>query len=146
MRHLNKSFATSKGNVLDDFNLDVKPGEFVSLIGPSGCGKTTALRIAAGLLAQTTGTVVIDGKESHGPSRDKAIVFQHFNLFPWRTAIDNVAYGLEMQRVPKAQRLERTSPRRSCRAACAGGLASPVPSRSPPSCSSWTSRSAHWTR
>lgn len=106
MRHLNKSFATSKGNVLDDFNLDVKPGEFVSLIGPSGCGKTTALRIAAGLLAQTTGTVVIDGKESHGPSRDKAIVFQHFNLFPWRTAIDNVAYGLEMQRVPKAQRLE----------------------------------------
>jgi NitT/TauT family transport system ATP-binding protein len=57
------------------------------------------------LLGQTSGTVVIDGKESTGPSRDKAIVFQHFNLFPWRTAIDNVAYGLEIQRIPKAQRM-----------------------------------------
>jgi NitT/TauT family transport system ATP-binding protein len=106
IEHLTKSFATSAGNVLDDFDLTVKPGEFVSLIGPSGCGKTTALRIVAGLLGQTSGTVKVDGKVSQGPSRDKAIVFQHFNLFPWRTALTNVAYGLEMQGVPKAQRLE----------------------------------------
>jgi len=105
MQHLNKSFPTSTGRVLDDFDLTVNEGEFVSLIGPSGCGKTTALRIVAGLLDQTSGKVVVDGNESHGPSRDKAIVFQHFNLFPWRTALANVAYGLEMQRVPKAQRM-----------------------------------------
>lgn len=107
MQHLNKSFATSAGNVLDDFTLSVGEGEFVSLIGPSGCGKTTALRIVAGLLQQSSGTVRIDGKESTGPSRDKAIVFQHFNLFPWRTSIANVAYGLEMQGVPKKDRMAR---------------------------------------
>lgn len=106
LHQLNKSFPTSTGKVLDDFNLNVEVGEFVSLIGPSGCGKTTALRIVAGLLEQSSGEVFIDGKLSAGPSRDKAIVFQHFNLFPWRTAIDNVAYGLEMQRVPKDARMK----------------------------------------
>ena len=107
IQHLNKSFSTSAGNrVLDDFDLDVRAGEFVSLIGPSGCGKTTALRIVAGLLEQSSGSVQVDGKESTGPSRDKSIVFQHFNLLPWRTAIDNVAYGLELQGVPKAQRMQ----------------------------------------
>jgi NitT/TauT family transport system ATP-binding protein len=105
MHNVNKSFGTAAGLVLDDFNLSVDEGELVTLIGPSGCGKTTALRIVAGLLEATSGRVVIDGVESRGPSRDKAIVFQHFNLFPWRTAIDNVAYGLEMQHVPKAERM-----------------------------------------
>jgi NitT/TauT family transport system ATP-binding protein len=104
MQRLNKSFSTSAGKVLDDFNLSVKPREFVSLIGPSGCGKTTALRIVAGLLTPTSGEVTVDGKRSMGPTRDKAIVFQHFNLFPWRTAVDNVAYGLEMQGVSKSER------------------------------------------
>jgi NitT/TauT family transport system ATP-binding protein len=106
MRNVNKAFATSAGKVLDEFNLSVVPGEFVSLIGPSGCGKTTALRIVAGLLSPSSGRVVVNGNESLGPSRDKAIVFQHFNLFPWRTAIDNVAYGLEIQGVKKAERLK----------------------------------------
>ena len=107
IQHLNKTFSTAAGNrVLDDFDLTMRPGEFVSLIGPSGCGKTTALRIVAGLLEQSSGTVVVDGKPSNGPSRDKAIVFQHFNLLPWRTAIDNVAYGLELHGIPKAQRME----------------------------------------
>jgi NitT/TauT family transport system ATP-binding protein len=103
MQHLHKSFSGTN-RVLDDFNLSMREGEFVSLIGPSGCGKTTALRIVAGLLEQSGGKVIVDGAESHGPSRDKAIVFQHFNLFPWRTAIDNVSYGLEMQGRPKAER------------------------------------------
>jgi NitT/TauT family transport system ATP-binding protein len=104
MRNVNKAFATSAGKVLDEFNLSVRPGEFVSLIGPSGCGKTTALRIVAGLLTPTTGHVTVNGKDSSGPSRDKAIVFQHFNLFPWRTALDNVAYGLEIHGMKKAER------------------------------------------
>jgi NitT/TauT family transport system ATP-binding protein len=106
MEHLSKSFGTSAGRVLDDFNLSVAAGEFVSLIGPSGCGKTTALRIVAGLLDPSTGRVMVDGVESLGPSKDKAIVFQHFNLLPWRTALTNVAYGLELQGMPKTQRLK----------------------------------------
>jgi ABC-type nitrate/sulfonate/bicarbonate transport system ATPase subunit len=105
MRDVNKAFTTSAGKVLDDFTLSVADGEFVSLIGPSGCGKTTALRIVAGLLTPSSGRVMVNGQDSLGPSRDKAIVFQHFNLFPWRTALDNVAYGLEMQGVKKADRL-----------------------------------------
>jgi NitT/TauT family transport system ATP-binding protein len=104
MVNVNKAFATSGGKVLDDFNLKVRPGEFVSLIGPSGCGKTTALRIVAGLLSPSSGKVVVNGKDSLGPSRDKAIVFQHFNLFPWRTALDNVSYGLEIHGVKKQER------------------------------------------
>jgi NitT/TauT family transport system ATP-binding protein len=104
IRHLQKYYGDATVPALADFNLKVEGGEFVTLIGPSGCGKTTALRIVTGLLDATAGEVDVDGKPSRGPSRDKAIVFQLFNLFPWRTALDNVAYGLELQRVPKRKR------------------------------------------
>jgi NitT/TauT family transport system ATP-binding protein len=94
--------------VLQDVSLEVPKGSFVSLIGRSGCGKTTLLRIVAGLLAPSAGAeILVDGTSSKGPSRDKAMVFQHFNLFPWRTALANVVYGLELHGVPKAERLER---------------------------------------
>jgi len=104
---LSKSFEPSKPPILDNFNLEVGQGEFVSLLGPSGCGKTTALRIVTGLLNASGGEVWVDGKPSVGPSRDKAIVFQGFNLFPWRTALENAAYGLEVQGVNKATRLAK---------------------------------------
>jgi NitT/TauT family transport system ATP-binding protein len=103
---LHKTFGQQQERVVEDFDLELQRGEFVTLIGPSGCGKTTVLRIAAGLLPPTSGEVFVDGALSLGPARDKAIVFQHFNLFPWRTAIANVAYGLEIQGVAKAERLE----------------------------------------
>jgi NitT/TauT family transport system ATP-binding protein len=103
---LHKTFGQQQERVVEDFDLELQRGEFVTLIGPSGCGKTTVLRIAAGLLPPTSGEVFVDGVLSLGPARDKAIVFQHFNLFPWRTAIANVAYGLEIQGVAKAERLE----------------------------------------
>jgi NitT/TauT family transport system ATP-binding protein len=102
-----KSFGRGGAPVLSDFTLHSAPGEFVSLIGPSGCGKTTLLRIVAGLLPATSGSVKVNGRESTGPSRDKAVVFQHFNLFPWRTALANAAYGLEIQGVSKKEREER---------------------------------------
>jgi NitT/TauT family transport system ATP-binding protein len=108
IRNVDKSFRSSTP-VLTDFNVDVAEGEFVSLIGPSGCGKTTMLRIIAGLLDATSGEVLVAGKSSVGPSRDKAVVFQHFNLLPWRTALGNTAYGLELQGVNKKERLERAT-------------------------------------
>jgi sulfonate transport system ATP-binding protein len=99
--NLTKYYGDAEVPALDDFNLKVETGEFVTLIGPSGCGKTTALRIVTGLLDASGGEVIVDGKPSTGPSPDKAIVFQMFNLFPWRTALANVAYGLELQGVGK---------------------------------------------
>jgi NitT/TauT family transport system ATP-binding protein len=107
IQHVSKRFNRSGELVLDDFSLSSHEGEFVSLIGPSGCGKTTLLRIVAGLLPATSGIVLVAGKPSVGPSRDKSVVFQHFNLFPWRTALANAAYGLEIQRVPRREREER---------------------------------------
>jgi NitT/TauT family transport system ATP-binding protein len=103
--NLGKTYSGSTAPALDRFTLSVGRGQFVSLIGPSGCGKTTVLRIVAGLLEPSTGTVMVDGALSVGPSREKAIVFQLFNLFPWRTALANVAYGLELQGIAKADRL-----------------------------------------
>jgi NitT/TauT family transport system ATP-binding protein len=104
---LEKAFGPHQPNVVEGFDLEVHRGEFVTLIGPSGCGKTTVLRIAAGLLNASSGEIQVDGLPSSGPSRDKAIVFQHFNLFPWRTALANAAYGLEVQGMPKKERLAK---------------------------------------
>ena len=107
--NLNKSYDPEKPPILVDFNPSVAEGEFVSLLGPSGCGKTTALRIVTGLLRQSGGEVQVNGKVSNGPSREKAIVFQNFNLFPWKTALQNAAYGLEVQGVGKKERLDRAA-------------------------------------
>lgn len=109
VRNLSRRFAGSPEPALQDVEFDIEPGEFVTVIGPSGCGKTTLLRIVAGLLRPTTGQVMVAGRESLGPSTDKAIVFQHFNLFPWRTVLANAAYGLEIQGVPKQARNQRAT-------------------------------------
>jgi ABC-type nitrate/sulfonate/bicarbonate transport system ATPase subunit len=103
---LGKSYTDGSNPVLSDFNLEVSSGEFVTLIGPSGCGKTTVLRIVTGLLHSDSGSVLVDGKLSVGPSRDKAMVFQHFNLFPWRNALENAAYGLELHGASDKSRRE----------------------------------------
>jgi NitT/TauT family transport system ATP-binding protein len=107
VRDVTKRFPMVPLPVLDHVDLAMREGEFVSLIGPSGCGKTTLLRIVAGLLRPSHGEVALDGHPSMEPSREKAVVFQHFNLFPWRTATDNVAYGLELQGIGKRERAER---------------------------------------
>lgn len=106
IEHLQKTYGQSPVAALADLNLEVSPGELVSLLGPSGCGKTTALRIVGGLLEPSGGQVLIDGQPSLAPSREKAMVFQHFNLFPWRTAEANVAFGLEAQGMNKRDRLQ----------------------------------------
>src|SRR5262245_832377 len=84
--------------VLKSVSFSAAHGEFVSIIGPSGCGKTTLLRILHGLEPATEGTVRFDGHAVTAPDQTRAVVFQHFNLFPWRTVRQNVAFGLELRR------------------------------------------------
>lgn len=83
---------------LRDINLKVETGEFVSIVGASGCGKTTFLRIIDGLTDPTAGKVLLDGREVTTPGPDRGFVFQSDGLFPWRTAQDNIVFGLEVQR------------------------------------------------
>ncbi|MDB5406221.1 MAG: putative transporter ATP-binding protein [Rhodospirillales bacterium] len=84
-------------NALDRVSFTVDDGEIVALIGPSGCGKTTALRIAMGLEAATAGSVKVDGREVTGCGYDRGMVFQHAELLPWLSALENVMFGLEMK-------------------------------------------------
>ncbi|CAN7675832.1 ABC transporter ATP-binding protein [Caballeronia sp. LjRoot31] len=95
--------------VLQDFNLSVREGEFLSVLGPSGCGKSSLLNILAGLVPQTTGDVRIDGQILSGVSRKLGVVFQGYALFPWRTVIENVEIGLEIRDVKRAQRREQAA-------------------------------------
>ncbi len=95
---------------VEQVNLDVEKGEFVSLLGPSGCGKTTTLQMIAGFLEPTEGKVFINGQDITGVKPDKrnlGIVFQSYALFQHMTVTDNVAFGLEMRKVDKAERNER---------------------------------------
>ena len=109
VRGLGKTYDPSTPPVLQGLDLEVADGEFVSILGPSGCGKTTALRTVAGLVQQSEGTIWVNERQSRGPSPDKAMVFQGFNLFPWMRALDNAAFGLEMQGVPKKERRRRAA-------------------------------------
>ena len=96
--------------VVDRMNLSVQKGEFVSLLGPSGCGKTTTLQVIAGFVDATSGQIQLDGRDiTHAKpnSRGLGIVFQSYALFPHMTVFDNVSFGLEMRRMPKAERQER---------------------------------------
>jgi NitT/TauT family transport system ATP-binding protein len=82
---------------LDRVNFTVHDGEIVALLGPSGCGKTTALRVAMGLDTASAGQVTVDGREVHGCGHDRGMVFQHAELLPWLSALQNVMFGLEMK-------------------------------------------------
>ncbi|RJQ49901.1 MAG: ABC transporter ATP-binding protein [Desulfobacteraceae bacterium] len=90
---------------LNGMTLQFPKGELTSLLGPSGCGKTTLLKIIAGLLPPTSGTVKVNGRQVKGPGPERAFVFQDFALLPWASVIRNVAFGLELRGVAKSERM-----------------------------------------
>ncbi len=110
IKNVSKTYIDGAGNPVDaikEINLDIKDGEFVSIVGPSGCGKSTLLEIVAGLQDSTRGEVYIDDKKVTGPSRDIGVVFQDAALFPWKTIKKNILYGMEISKVPKETQEEK---------------------------------------
>jgi NitT/TauT family transport system ATP-binding protein len=106
LRNVNRTFQAPGGGTvqaLKGINLDVEEGQFVSIVGASGSGKSTLLRIIDGLIAPTSGDILVDGTSVEGPGKDRAFVFQSDNLLPWRTVIDNVAYGLHLAGTPRSE-------------------------------------------
>ena len=104
IQHLSKSFGDKK--VLDDINLYVRRGEFLTLLGPSGCGKTTLLRMIAGFLQPDEGVILLDGKDIAGiPPHQRPLntVFQRYALFPHLDVYDNIAFGLKLKKTPEEE-------------------------------------------
>ena len=89
---------------LNGIDLEIRQDEFVSIVGPSGCGKSTLLYLLGGFLKASDGEILVDGKPVRGPGPDRGVVFQHFALFPWKTVLGNVEYGLAERGLPKAER------------------------------------------
>ncbi len=108
-KNVDKVFGPSAGGVkvLDDINLEIAEKEFVAIVGPSGCGKTTCLRMVAGFEPPTSGEVSVNGRVVTAPGPDRAVVFQQFALFPWKSVRDNIDLGLRNKSLPKAERDER---------------------------------------
>ncbi|MGH3587818.1 MAG: ABC transporter ATP-binding protein, partial [Pseudonocardia sp.] len=110
IRGLGKRFAGHDGSTvtaLQDVNLDIGENEFLTILGPSGCGKTTLLKAVAGLIPWNDGDIRIDGRPVRGPGPDRSMVFQNFALLPWATVLDNVAFGLRLRGIARAEREER---------------------------------------
>jgi NitT/TauT family transport system ATP-binding protein len=95
---------------IEGFDLEIRPGEFLTMVGPSGCGKSTFLSVVAGLVPAAAGDVRVFGEPVRGPGIDRAVVFQDYALLPWRTVTANVRFGLEMQR-----RVDKGTPARIAR-------------------------------
>ncbi|MBE0516249.1 MAG: ABC transporter ATP-binding protein [Methanophagales archaeon] len=107
LRNVTKRYNSEEGELkaLEEINLEVKSTEFLCIVGPSGCGKTTLLRMVAGLDYPSSGEIILDGERVRGPSPDRGMVFQEFSLFPWRTVLKNVEFGLEIRGVQERRKI-----------------------------------------
>ena len=106
-QNVSRHYANADGTrfvALDQFDLDIADGEFITVVGPSGCGKSTALGIAAGLTLPSEGRVLVDGRAVGGPGPERGVIFQQYALFPWLSVRRNVEFGLEIAGRPKAER------------------------------------------
>jgi NitT/TauT family transport system ATP-binding protein len=108
-RHVRKEFGTGAGKVLaiDDVSFPVRDREFCVIVGPSGCGKSTLLYLAAGFEKPTSGEILLNGATIQGPGPDRGFVFQEFALYPWKTVLGNVSFGLEIQGMDGKEAKER---------------------------------------
>lgn len=106
---VSKVFLSQAGMItaLSGINLTIREGEFLCVVGPSGCGKSTLLNLVAGLVFPDHGEILLDGESVKGAGSDRVLMFQEPALFPWLTVIDNVAFGLKMQGMPKHERTAR---------------------------------------
>jgi len=106
IQSLHKQYPLEKKrlNVLEDINLNILPGEFVSIVGPSGCGKSTILRLVVGLDADYQGRILLDGDPIKSTCTERGIVFQDHRLFPWMTVADNIGFALINRDVPAAEK------------------------------------------
>jgi NitT/TauT family transport system ATP-binding protein len=111
LRRLSKSFIEKKTgrtlDVLSALDIEVRPGRLTCIVGPSGCGKTTLLRVMGGLEAPTSGEVLLEGRPVRGPGPDRGMVFQEYALFPWRTVLKNIMFGLALKGLPAEEARER---------------------------------------
>ena len=105
--HASKLFLEGTVVAFRNVELNVRSNEVLCIVGPSGCGKTTLLRCIGGLLTPSSGEVLIDGEPICAPREGVAIVFQHFGLLPWKTVVDNVAFGLRIARLPRQRVAEK---------------------------------------
>ena len=107
LRDLSKTYfdpyAGAHVTAVHDVSLTVEQGEFVSIVGPSGCGKTTLLNMIAGFIPLSGGEILLDGRAVSGPGPERGVVFQSFALFPWKTVLENVAFGPKMRGLAKAE-------------------------------------------
>lgn len=108
VRNLTKVYSVQRQPlvVLQDIHLNLNSREFVCLVGASGCGKSTLLNIIAGLIPATSGQVIVDGQVVKGPGSDRGMVFQNYTLYPWLTVAQNVAFGLQLRKIGKAEQKE----------------------------------------
>lgn len=108
IRDLSFSYGEAKNRTaaLENINLSIEEGEFVCILGPSGCGKSTLLSLLEGLNHSSAGDIYIDGNKIKGPGTDRAVVFQHYSLFPWLTARDNIIFGIKQgnKKYPRSKR------------------------------------------
>jgi len=111
LSHISKSYPHAKGSlsVIDDVSFAISEGEFIAIVGPSGCGKSTLLRIINGIVPQSSGQVLYNGRQIDGINLECALVFQSFALMPWLTVEDNVEMPLEARGVPPEVRRKRIS-------------------------------------
>ncbi|OMP68229.1 ABC transporter ATP-binding protein [Domibacillus epiphyticus] len=107
INQLNLSY-DGKRTIFKDVSLNIKKGEFVSIVGPSGCGKSSLLNVIAGFIQPTSGDIYVNKTPVKKPGPDRAVVFQDLALFPWLNVIDNVAFGLKIQSMDKKDRFEKS--------------------------------------
>ncbi|WP_341962824.1 ABC transporter ATP-binding protein [Pseudomonas sp. RC10] len=111
LRDLEIAFPVGGQSVVavQQIDLTIEPGQFVSIVGPSGCGKSTLLNAIAGFVTPTRGAITLDGRAVSGPGPERGVVFQQYSLFPWLTVRGNVEYGLRMRGMASEERHQRST-------------------------------------